>query len=612
MNDSGTTTTGTTPHTDDADIDEDLRVDTLLSSAFDTATIRALERPLLDDGVPLMRIAAGAAAKHILDVIADEEWDPATLRVCVLAGAGDNGGDGLYCGAALAAEGFNVTAIAVGRALHDAAFDAFRRSGGHVFTLDPNARIPGAPSGMSSGEAGQRLEQAVHFVSRAHIIIDAMTGIGVEGALRGIPAAIAAAVGAQDGAPRRIALPDDELDIEFPLVVAIDTPSGIGVNDGTLPGPYIPADMTMMFGALKPCAVLPPASYACGRITLVDFGFDVDDADVEPVVEVAARAFAQSAIRIPNIEDAKYDRGVTGLITGSVHYPGAAVLSTAAAARSNIGMVRYLGPERAQDLVLSALPEAVIGKGHVQSWVVGCGVPDGTHGDADDMQRAAIAALLHHYALDADADGADEEAALTMPPIVVDAGALDLLPAHVPAQVVLTPHAGEMAALLTRLGHDRTAQDINGHPLESAALACELTGATVLLKGAMTVIVGPDGTGATRTLVCGRAPAFLATAGAGDVLAGITGAMLAQQADAIITDPSLTAEVVAGAAYIHGLAAALASHSDQRFWNEPALFSDAATKARTAESVGHPIVATDVIAALPDAFDMLNATARYE
>lgn len=90
MNDSGTTTTGTTPHTDDADIDEDLRVDTLLSSAFDTATIRALERPLLDDGVPLMRIAAGAAAKHILDVVADEEWDLATLRVCVLAGAGEH------------------------------------------------------------------------------------------------------------------------------------------------------------------------------------------------------------------------------------------------------------------------------------------------------------------------------------------------------------------------------------------------------------------------------------------------------------------------------------------------------------------------------------------
>lgn len=606
MNDHGTSGAGMAS-AQDIEPEDGPRTDVLRSCAYDVATVRSLERPLLDDGVPLMRMAAAAAAHRVLDVIDEQGWEADTLRVCVLAGAGDNGGDGLYCGAMLADEGLNVTAIAVGRSLHDEAYAAFRKAGGHVFTLDPNASIPGAPVGFSSGEAGARLEQAVRFTSRAHIIIDAMTGIGVNGALHGIPAAIAEVVGTH-GAPPRPALPDDELDIEFPFVLAIDTPSGVGVGDGTLPGAYIPADVTMMFGALKPCAMLPPACYACGRVTLVDFGFDVDAAD--PDVEIVDRAFAQSAIRIPRLDDAKYERGVAGLITGSDAYPGAAVLSACAAARSNIGMVRYLGPDRAQDLVLHALPEAVIGKGHVQSWVVGCGIPDGVHGDDKDLQRTRAKALLAHYSLDGDEDG--RRAALAMPPIVVDAGALDLLPAHVPAHVVVTPHAGEMAALLTRLGEARDPADVSARPLAAARRACELTGATVLLKGAMTVIVGADDDGATRTLVCGRAPAFLSTAGAGDVLAGITGAMLAQQADEVVADPSLAAEIVAGAAYVHGLAAALASHSDQRAWNEPELFSDGDEDTHAPQSVGHPIVAMDVVNALPAAFDMLNATARYE
>lgn len=88
--------------------------------------------------------------------------------------------------------------------------------------------------------------------------------------------------------------------------------------------------------------------------------------------------FARMSIHEPKVTDSKYTRGVVGLITGSVQYPGAAVLSTTAAARSNIGMVRYLGPQHAQDLVLQALPEATMGKGRVEAWVVGSGVPGKT------------------------------------------------------------------------------------------------------------------------------------------------------------------------------------------------------------------------------------------
>lgn len=584
--------------------------DTLTTAAFDTATVRALEQPLLADEVPLMRMAASATARTILDVIDQEDWAETSLRICVLAGAGDNGGDGLYTGAMLAAEGLNVTAIAVGRTLHDAAYEAFLESGGHIYALDPANDIPGCPSGFPAGEAGQRLEHTIAFARKAHIIIDAMTGIGGTGALHGIPAALASVLGRTNTPPRRLGLPDDELAIDFPFVVAVDTPSGIGVDDGSLPGAYIPADVTMMYGALKPCAMLPPASLACGNIVLVDFGFDVDDAT--PTVETVDCGYAQNALRIPLVEDAKYNRGVVGLITGSAHYPGAAVLSSCAAARSNTGMVRYLGPERAQNLVLQALPEAVMGKGHVQAWVTGCGVPDTDHTDTADIQRTAISALLAHYSLTQDgADNSANSEALAMPPIVVDAGALDLLPDHVPPQVVITPHAGELARLLTRMDAPTTREEVMAEPLRQVQRACELTGATVVLKGAYTVIVGPDGNGGMRTLVCGRAPAFLATAGAGDVLAGITGALLAQRAQELIEDPTLVAETAAGAVYTHGLAAAMAAHSDQHAWQGPHLYGE--PKQDIAQSAcGHPIIASDVIAALPSAFDLLNTTARYE
>ena len=110
--------------------------------------------------------------------------------------------------------------------------------------------------------------------------MDAMTGIGVSGALHGIAATLTSALldsWGIDGRAGSETIQDHPG--ERPLVLAVDTPSGIGVDDGTLPGPYLTADRTVMFGALKPCAMLPPAAYACGKVTLVDFGFDIDEAE---------------------------------------------------------------------------------------------------------------------------------------------------------------------------------------------------------------------------------------------------------------------------------------------------------------------------------------------
>ncbi|MDF7641628.1 NAD(P)H-hydrate epimerase [Bifidobacterium sp. ESL0784] len=657
---------------DEVTMTELMRKSMLQRRAFSVETVRGMERPLLDQGVPLMRMAASAAARVTAELLDEHDIDIAEAKVVLLAGAGDNGGDGLFAAAQLAQAGAQVTAIAVGKSLHLQGLLAFTRSGGRLLIINPEADIPGVSSGFSAGEAGKRLQAAIELAQQATVVLDAMTGIGVKGALRG-PAATMANIlhptnedGTEMEMPRSVASPGQE---QKPLVVAIDTPSGVGVDDGTLPGSYIPADITVMFGAMKPCAMLPPAAFACGRIVLVDFGFDITYA--YPVVSSIDDTVG-SMIRLPKSTDSKYSRGVVGLITGSAKYPGAAVLSSNAAVRSNIGMVRYMGPVNASDMVLRNTPEIVIGKGRVEAWAVGSGVPtaeatgdaanenSGRHSvNGSDGQREAIAALLKHYALpddnsfgaadeteipvngskteetsymsertgivwgDADPDIDYDSEPWTMPPICVDAGALDLLPERVPAHVVITPHTAELAALLRLRGEDVDTASITAKPWHWAKRAHELTGATVLLKGAVTIVVGdsnvaglpadagsgPENADGTNkmitTLISGSGPAWLATAGAGDVLAGVMGGMLAQQGEEQLQhDPSLNIMVAASASYIHGYAASLASESDQHGWEPPEIF-DADSTIMPSGKPGHPIVATDVIAALPQAFEEL-------
>ena len=173
--------------------------------------------------------------------------------------------------------------------------------------------------------------------------------------------------------------------------------------------------------------------------------------------------------------------------------------------------------------------------------------------------------------------------------------------------IELDERAGELAALLNRLDADMadvvSRQWVEARPLRAALRAHELTGATVLLKGAVTIVVGADGDGNTRIILSGRAPAWMATAGSGDVLAGVLGALLAQQDDMLSDDPALVPEVAAAAAYMHGLAGAMASGSEQRGWHRPHLYGHAGKT--PASAIGHPIVAGDVVAAVPRAFGEL-------
>lgn len=239
-------------------------------------------------------------------------------------------------------------------------------------------------------------------------------------------------------------------------------------------------------------------------------------------------------LRLPNAQDDKYSRGVVGFITGSEQFPGAAILGVSAAMRVGVGMVRYLGPDSVTQLVLEVRPEVVIQPGRAEAWVVGSGVPE----DKGSEQAKRIARVASQPGL-----------------LVVDAGALALIDySSVLATCVLTPHAGEMAALLTRLGNPWTRAEVEDNSVAACELAAKLTGQVVLLKGSKSVI-----SAGTESVTTKTAPADLATAGTGDVLAGIIGALMAANAKEIFSQDVDLVEVCLLAIALHSRAAEIAS-----------------------------------------------------
>ncbi|QSR27817.1 bifunctional ADP-dependent NAD(P)H-hydrate dehydratase/NAD(P)H-hydrate epimerase [Nocardioides aromaticivorans] len=353
---------------------------------------------------------------------------------------------------------------------------------------------------------------------RFDVVVDGIVGIGGRPGLRdGAVEALAAAAG----------IP----------VVAVDTPSGVDVDSGATPGEHVEADLTVTFGTHKACHLLDPAALACGAVDLVDIGLDpfLPPAAIEALQPEDVAAM----LSLPDPDGHKYTRGVVGIRAGSDAYPGAGLLSVAGAACGLAGMVRYDGDESVLDLVRAAHPE-VVGPGRVQAWVVGSG-----------SAAAAEPALRDALADDV--------------PVVVDADALAFADLARGRDAVLTPHAGELSRML---GVDR--EEIEAEPLAHARAAADRYDAVVLLKGRHTVVARPGG----RVRVTTTGTPWLATAGAGDVLGGLVGALLATG-----LDPFDAASV---GSWLHGAAATLASQDG-------------------------PIVAGDVAAALPDLIASLTA-----
>ncbi|GAB3160263.1 NAD(P)H-hydrate epimerase [Myceligenerans halotolerans] len=525
--------------------------------AWTADEMRAAEKPLLDAGAPLMERAAWALARTAVADVARRRsaGDPPRLRLAgalgsdglpgpgrvrpprrggparnaahgaravLLVGAGNNGGDALFAGAHLARSGIRVTAFLVAGTVHDEGLAALEAAGAEVITRS-ELRVP----------------VVVERAEAADVVLDGLVGVGSRGALRPPSGGIVRALVESRTTAEAAGTP-------WPWVVAVDVPSGIGVDDGSVPGPVLPADRTVTFGAHKPGLLLPPAAHLAGAVEVADVGIGAAQGPQVPGTLRMEDADVADVLRVPGVRDHKYTRGVVGVVAGTEKYPGAGVLVTAGAVRAGAGMVRALGPTAVTDRILTRHPEVVTAGGRVQSWVLGPGIPsDGSDAGQDRRVYGALAAVTG--VLDAEVTGG-------VVPAVIDAGAMAMLEHRLPEIAVLTPHARELAELMRGLGHEVDRADVEAEPVRWARAAQRATGATVLLKGAVTVVVG---SGATFTQA--EAPAWTATAGAGDVLAGLLGALLASRADDVLADPALTSRVAAAAVVLHGRAAALAS-----------------------------------------------------
>ena len=245
-----------------------------------------------------------------------------------------------------------------------------------------------------------------------------------------------------------------------------------------------------------------------------------------------ANAIVSRWLRLPHEGDDKYSRGVVTFVTGSQQYPGAALLGIHAVLATGIGMVRYSGPATVSERVLLRFPEVVCEPGHSDAIVVGSGIAGPLSAEERAEDRARVIDALAEPGIH-----------------IVDAGALELVEPLSPS-ALLTPHQGELDALSRRLGLEPN-QERKGQAQSVAATL----GACVLAKGAHTVVVAPQGESWALPL----ASAWLATAGTGDALAGILGALAASNAATLRAKPELMGELAAAGALLHARAAELAS-----------------------------------------------------
>jgi ADP-dependent NAD(P)H-hydrate dehydratase / NAD(P)H-hydrate epimerase len=467
------------------------------------------------DGTLMQRAAAGLAAVCI-SILQRTPGYVYGARVMVLAGPGDNGGDALYAGAMLARRGAAVIALTPAVNAHPGGLRALIEAGGGV-------KDAGSDAGLED----------------ADLIIDGLLGIGGRGGLREPLASLARQANASAA-----------------VTVAADLPSGIDADTGVADGPAITADVTVTFGALKPGLLIDPGAGHAGAVHLIDIGLDL--AHEEPAARAPQSGDIAALLPSPGAESDKYRRGVVGVLAGSDRYVGAAVLATGSAIHGGAGMVRVATSPAAAMAVRLAWPEAVVTEhgsetGRVQAWVAGPGM-----GTTDDARARLVAVLGTELPVLVDADGLTLLAELRKQGLGARA-----------APTLITPHAGELGRLL-----QADPDEIEAHRLEYARRAAAELNVTVLLKGSTTVVAEP---GSSTVSVNPTGTSWLATAGSGDVLSGLAGALLAQGLT--------TADAGIVAAYLHGLAGRLAAD-------------------------GAPIGASDLIRALPDAIRATSGSLR--
>ncbi|MCB1438940.1 MAG: NAD(P)H-hydrate dehydratase [Nitratireductor sp.] len=442
-------------------------------------------------GIDLMEAAGKAVARQAMVMT------PAGGTVLVACGTGNNGGDGFVVARHLAAAGYRVT----------------------VRLLGDVGRIKG--DALIAFQAWQgTTEAATNSGWKCDLVVDALFGAGLDRPLEGEAGRIVDAIN-RSGSP----------------VLAVDLPSGLNGMTGAADGPVVEADATVTFFRKKPAHLLLPGRLLCGKLVFAQIGIDASVlAEIKPSVFENLPQLWRKDFPTPNSDGHKYARGHALVLSGGMTSTGAARLAAGAALRAGAGLVTLASPGNALAVNAAHLTSAMLKRA------------DDAGSIAEILADKRFNAIVAGPALGTDATAREKVEAVVMARrrTVLDADALTVF-ANEPGELfellkrdgqetVLTPHEGEFARLFGSISSDVS-------KIDRAREAARISGAVVILKGADTVIAAPDGRAAINT----NAPPWLATAGSGDVLAGIAGGLLAQSMPAF--------EAACAAVWLHGEAA---------------------------------------------------------
>jgi hydroxyethylthiazole kinase-like uncharacterized protein yjeF len=446
-----------------------------------TAEMAEADRLAIAAGTPGIRLMENAG-RAVADAVVRISPRGAPT-VCVVAGPGNNGGDGFVCARILAGRGYPVRLLLLGdrdRLKGDAA-EAARRWQGPV-----EAATPAALQGTD-------------------LIVDALFGAGLDRPLEGTARAMIEAMNAAGAA-----------------VMAVDLPSGINGNSGAVMGAAVNASQTVTFFRKKPGHLLLPGRLYCGPVEVADIGIPDEVLDsIHPAISINAPALWADQFPVPRPGGHKYRRGHAVVVSGDVSHTGAARLAARGALRAGAGLVTIASPRdalavnAASNLAIMVRP--VDGADELATWlsdprlnVIVLG-PGG--GVGQPMRKMVLAALAGERAVVLDADALTSFAGAPQ-------ALFEAIKGRGPSPTVLTPHEGEFVRLfsMTSQGSQIASK------YDQAKAAAVASGAIVLLKGSDTVVAAPQG----RVSITENAPPWLATAGSGDVLAGFVAGLLAQ------------------------------------------------------------------------------------
>lgn len=491
------------------------------------AEMRAIEKQADSTGLSnadMMENAGRSLANEIQSLPYGGEDE--TIEALGLIGAGNNGGETLIALAHLAASGWRVRAYLFNRKA-DSFVEHFVKAGGEIVLAESDAKF----------------EKLTSLVGTADVVVDGLLGIGLKLPLR---AEIASLLNAVNNAIANQAWP--------PYVVAADCPSGVNTDTGEAAPETIPASLTLCMGAVKRGLLQFPAFELAGELRVADIGFSEKQTLWNELKHVVADdELVEDILPARPADSHKGTFGTALIVAGSINYTGAALLAGKAAYRAGAGLVQMAIPGQLHAVLAGHLPEAtwillpqemgVISEGaagvllknleRATALLIGPGLgsEDTTKGFVENLLsgKASVKKPGGRIGFVQDSAAVSDEAASTLPPLVIDADALRHLAKsegwakRLPAPAILTPHPGEMAAL-TGLEKDEIQKDRQGTALKYAAE----WGHVVVLKGAFTVIAAPDGRSATIPV----ATAALARAGTGDVLAGLIVGLRAQGVEA--------------------------------------------------------------------------------